>query len=368
MTSSSKNYFFVALILTIALISGGCSKKSEPKPVPPPPTPTLLNTAPFFVGASLNYNLLNHDTSYLAVVVTQFNGYSTENGLTFDEIEPAENQFYFKKSDYMVTFSLTQHKRLHARNLIWHRLIPAWVRHFKGDSLAWESLFKTHIETEVGRYRGQVTSWDVVNEAVSDSAGILRNEDVTPGDGSIWRQHLGPDYIARAFQYAHEADPLALLFYNDYGQELDGVKLDSIVSLVSGLKKRGIPISGVGIQLHIDINTYQDGITAALQRLAATGLMVHISELEVSVNPDSNPNITFTNDLKDAQGAKYQFVVQTYIGTVPIAQRYGITTRGVGDADAWLKKVDKRKDWPLLFDRDYKKKPAYAAIMQGFKY
>jgi len=246
--------------------------------------------------------------------------------------------------------------------------LPAWVLSFSGDSAAWENLFKAHIEGEAAHYKGKVASWDVVNEAIRDDNGALRNQDVNPGDGSIWRRNLGPDYIARAFQYAHAADPNALLFYNDYGQEWGGPKLDSIIALATNLKNRGIPISGLGMQMHIDINVDTAGITAALKKLAATGLMVHISELDISVNPANNPNMVFTTALQLQQAALYQFIAETYRAHVPPAQRYGITTWEFADGDSWIRSYLHRKDWPLPFDTAYKKKPAYFGLLKGLKY
>jgi endo-1,4-beta-xylanase len=204
-----------------------------------------------------------------------------------------------------------------------------------------------------------------VNEAIRDDDGSLRNKDVNPGDGSIWRRHLGPDYIARAFQYAHEADPGALLFYNDYGQEWGGVKLDSMISLVMRLKNKGVPINGIGMQMHIDINVDTAGITRALKRLASTGLKVHISELDVSVNPNNDANIDFTTALQLKQAALYRFIAEIYRATVPPGQEYGITTWEFCDADSWIPSFFNRKDWPLPFDADYQKKPAYFGLLKG---
>ena len=256
---------------------------------------------------------------------------------------------------------------MHGHNLIWYQALPNWVLNFQGDTAAWENLFKTHIQSEATHYKGQVASWDVVNEALRDDNGALRIFDATPGDGtgSIWGQHLGTDYIARAFVYAHQADPNALLFYNDYGQEWGGPKLDSMIAMLTKLKDRGIPISGVGMQTHIDINVDTAGISASLKRLAATGLLVHMSELDISVNPNNLSNIVFTTALQLQQAALYQFVAQSYRANVPPAQRYGITTWEFSDADSWIPAFYNRKDWPLPFDSLYHKKPAYFGLLKG---
>jgi endo-1,4-beta-xylanase len=344
------------------LLQQGCKKKAEPAPVA-----TLKSTAPFPVGSAIGTPGLKTNYLYYYTLITEFNSITPDYEMKFDWVEPQQGQFNYADGDYIVAFAAQHHMRMHAHNLIWHQALPDWVVNFSGDSTAWEDLFKTHIEGEAAHYKGQVSSWDVVNEAIRDDDGTLRNKDVNPGDGSIWRQHLGPDYIARAFQYAHEADPNALLFYNDYGQEWNNVKLDSMIALVTGLKNRGIPISGIGMQMHIDINTDNSNITAALKRLAATGLLVHISELDISVNPNNDPSIVFVAGLQQLQSAKYEFVAQTYINTVPKAQRYGMTVWEFSDANSWIPAFYNRRDWPLPFDSLYKKKPAYYGYLKGLQ-
>lgn len=319
------------------------------------------------MGTAVVSSSLQNSYLYQGIVLTDYNSLTADWEMKFAEIEPEPGQYNYAPGDYIVNFAAQHHMRMHGHNLIWHMALPDWVLNFQGDSLAWENLFKTHIESEAMHYKGDVASWDVVNEAIRDDNGQLRNLDVTPGDGtgSIWRQHLGPDYIARAFEYAHEADPNALLFYNDYGQEWGGVKLDSMIALLTNLKNRGIPISGVGMQMHINIQTDTAGISNGLKRLAATGLLVHVSELDISVNPNSDPNIVFKLALQQQQAALYQFVAASYRANVPPAQRYGITTWEFSDHDSWIMPTYGRKDWPLPFDSSYRKKPAFYGLLKG---
>jgi endo-1,4-beta-xylanase len=369
---SRKNQFYSAgamllkscCCIVLLLLAAGCQKKSNPKPNPAPQT--LMAAAAFPVGVAVNSALMQTNSNYLDIVRTQYNSITTANGMSFAEIEPGPNQYDFYKGDYLITFAIHNAKRLNAHSLISNQLLPAWVYQFSGDTLDWENLFKMHILNVAWHYRGQINTWDVVSDAIRDDDGTLRNQDVNPGDGSIWCRHLGPDYIGRAFEYARLADPIALLFYDDSGVNL--IKINSIVSLVTKLKNKNIPIDGVGLQLHINIHTNQDSITVALQKLAATGLKIQISALDVSINPNNDPNIVLTDSLQAEQAAKYQFVAQTYIGTIPKAQRYGITTWDVSDADSWIPVFFKRKDWPLPFDMTYKKKPAYYALLKGLQY
>ncbi|MBV8389418.1 MAG: endo-1,4-beta-xylanase [Mucilaginibacter sp.] len=348
---------------SLALITS-CKKKPAAEPQQ---FITLQSTASFPMGSAVNSPRIKGSYYYQGTLTTEYNSITPDYELKFDWTEPQNGVYNYTDGDFLVAFAAQHHIRVHAHNLIWHQALPNWVINFQGDSVAWENLFKTHIESEAAHYKGQVASWDVVNEAIRDDDGTLRNQDVNPGDGSIWRRHLGPDYIARAFQYAHEADPQALLFYNDYGQEWNSVKLDSMIALVVGLKNRGVPISGIGMQMHIDINADNAGITTALKKLAATGLKVHISELDISVNPGNDPNIVFTSALQIAQAGKFQFIAETYRATVPAAQQYGITTWEFSDADSWIPAFFHRKDWPLSFDSLYKKKPAYYGLLKGLK-
>jgi len=361
--------FGLPLLFVMLLITYSCKKKETPTPtvVTPADTTTLRSTASFPVGSAMNPDLIKDNTFYYKIASTQYSSLTPENVMKFAATEPALNQFSYSDGDYLVSFAEQNHMRVHAHNLIWYSDLPNWVVNFQGDSSAWEGIFKTHIDSVASHFKGKVTSWDVVNEAIRDDNGTLRNQDVSAGDGSIWRQHLGPDYIARAFQYAHAADPNALLFYNDYGQEYDVVKLDSIIALVTGLKARGIPISGIGMEMHINVNDNNTGITTALQKLAATGLLIHISELDISLNPGNNQSLVLTDALEQAQSAEYQFVAETYQASVPAAQRYGITTWEFSDAASWIPGYYNRPDWPLPFDVNYNKKPAFYGLLTGLQ-
>jgi len=319
------------------------------------------------MGSAVGSAAIQTNASYSGTLISQYNSMTADWEMKFAEVEPEQGVYNYTPGDFLVSFAAQHHIRMHGHNFIWHQALPDWVLDFQGDATAWENLFKTHIQSEATHYKGEVASWDVVNEALRDDNGALRNLDLTPGDGSgsIWRQHLGPDYIARAFIYAHEADPNALLFYNDYGQEWNTVKLDSMVALLNNLKSRGIPIAGVGMQMHITITTDTAGISAGLKALAATGLLVHVSELDIQVNPSNVPNLVYTLALQQQQAALYQFVGESYRANVPPAQRYGITTWEFCDADSWVISELGHRDWPLPFDSLYHKKPAYFGLMKG---
>jgi len=195
----------------------------------------------------------------------------------------------------------------------------------------------------------------------------LRNGTGTTGDTYYWAEWLGRGYIAKAFNYAREYDAAVDLFLNDYNLESNPVKADSFVALANQLKTQGVPITGVGTQMHISINTDKNGIDAMFTKLASTGLKVRISELDIRINPSNTVGFTPSQSLLEQQAEMYRFVLQSYYSKVPPAQRYGVTVWGVSDNYSWIVLTLGREDFPLLFDQAYRKKPAYTGLWKGLK-
>lgn len=227
------------------------------------------------------------------------------------------------------------------------------------------------ITTTVTRYKGRVKAWDVVNEMFAGD-GTIRNNSNTPNTASdvfVWSNYLGRDFGLIAFKYAKAADPDALLFINDYNLEYQPAKLDSLIAYVREIKGRGAVVDGIGTQMHITHDANTAAIDAMFIKMAATGLKVRISELDVRVNTNNyfSASRPVTADYYTLQAKMYKYVVQSFYKYVPVAQRYGITIWGVGDADSWLGVPQGVYDFPLLWDGDYKKKPAYDSFLQGLK-
>ena len=221
------------------------------------------------------------------------------------------------------------------------------------------------ISAIAGRYAGKVKGWDVVNEAFEDD-GNLRGG-ISNANSFYWYSVLGRSYIGNAFKYASQADPNAVLFINDYNLEHSPVKADSLVKMVNELKAQGIPIHGIGTQMHININTSNASIDNMFIKLAATGLKIHVAELDIRVNPSDAPAFTLTNALLDQQAQKYRYVAESYNRNVPVAQRFGITVWNLTDADSWITTSLGKQDFPTLWDRTYIKKPAHAQFVAGLK-
>ncbi|MBT5292890.1 MAG: endo-1,4-beta-xylanase, partial [Cellvibrionales bacterium] len=230
-----------------------------------------------------------------------------------------------------------------------------------------DGFMKAYIHNYVGRYKGIVHGWDVVNEGLVTKGAGYRTD-------SIWYQTMGKRYIEKAFQYTHEADPDAILFYNDFNTERDMQKFDTMMTMVEDFLKRGIPISGIGFQMHIRMDIPNTVIASTLERAAATGLQIHLSEVDIIFNTHDDSRgggienyKTLTNDMKLAQQKKYQELVQMYRDIVPKEQQYGITFWGFNDRDSWIRRFFKMNDWPTIYDDDLKPKPAFFGFLEGLR-
>jgi endo-1,4-beta-xylanase len=234
-----------------------------------------------------------------------------------------------------------------------------------------DTALKTWITTIVTRYAGKVKAWDVINELFTEGGAIRNNANtvpsVPPADMFVWSEYLGRDYALKAFNYAKAADPNALLFINDFNLESNTVKLDSLIAFVKELQAKGAKVDGIGTQMHMSINTPYNNIDNMFKKLAATGLKIRISELDIRVNPTDKSAYQLIPTTASYQANMFYYVVSSYMKNVPAAQRHGITIWGVDDASSWIIGSQKKSDYPLLFDKNFVKKPAYAAFVKALK-
>jgi endo-1,4-beta-xylanase len=215
------------------------------------------------------------------------------------------------------------------------------------------------VETALGNY---ITA--VVNEALADDGTIRTNANTTQAnDVFVWSHYMGKDYVLKAFNYAKTADPSATLYINDYGLESNVSKLDALIALVNEMKGKGAKIDGIGTQMHISISTPLAGIDNMFKKLAATGLLIRVSELDVKTNATAAGEQTFESQAQ--QAVMYKYVVGSYLRNIPEAQRGGITVWGLSDNYSWL--YNNNLEHPLLYDKNYKRKPAYSAFLQALK-
>lgn len=314
----------------------------------------LSNCVDFYCGTVVDLNRVNNNINYSNIVKTQFNSITAENIMKPEFIHPSENTFDFYPADQLANFCVTNSKRLHGHTLIWHQQLPSWMVNYQGSSKDWEKMMKDHIFQIVRHFKGKVNSWDVINEAFNDD-GTLRN--------TIWKKNIGVSYIEKAFQFAHEADPNASLFYNDYSLAINPIKREAVLSFLNNLKAKGIPIDGIGMQMHIFNGFPEDiEISKAINDIWQEGYLVHISELDISINPLSQDMHRAQQTALTKQAEKYLYIFKSF-DLIPDKYKHGITIWGVGDNDSWIRYYYNRDDYPLLFDDNYFPKPAFCKLI-----
>jgi len=331
----------------------------------------------FLIGAALNpRQFFEQDQRGVEIVTTQFNTITPENVLKWALVHPEPARYDFKAADRFVEFGEKSRMFIVGHTLVWHNQTPRWVfQDEKGNALGRESLLqrlREHIFTVVGRYKGRIKGWDVVNEALNQD-GTMRQ--------SPWFKIIGEDYVAKAFEFAHEADPAAELYYNDYDLELPA-KRAGAVALLKKLKENGVPIQAVGLQNHnlMDWPSAADE-DATIAAFAALGLKVNITELDVDVlprttkpgadyavdvpvTPQLNPYVDrLPETMQLALAKRYAELFQVFRKHRDVIDR--VTFWGVADGDSWLNNwpMKGRTNHPLLFDRYGRAKPALAAII-----
>jgi len=304
------------------------------------------------------------DPEQRQLILKQFNSITAENAMKMGPIHPREDWYNWRDADSIVAFAQSNGLKVRGHNLCWHTQAPRWIFNDSlGNLVSKEVLLKrlkAHIYTVVQRYKGKIYAWDVVNEAVSDKPGeFLRN--------SLWYQICGEDYIAKAFQYAHEADPEAVLFYNDYNTEYPE-KREKVYRLLKKLKDAGIPVHAVGLQGHWSVaQPSRQVLEAAISQYAALGIKVQITELDVSVYTDGNiPEEAkgteargFTPERQKKQAEQYDMFFQVFRKHKDTIT--GVTFWNLSDRYSWLDNfpVRERKNYPLLFDEQLRPKEAY---------
>jgi endo-1,4-beta-xylanase len=336
----------------------------------------------FRIGAAVNQAQFGEqDARGVPIIKAQFNTISPENVLKWESVHPRPDAYAFEAPDRYVAFGEKNGMFIIGHTLVWHSQVPRWVfQDDKGAPLDREGLLKRmheHISTVVGRYKGRIGGWDVVNEALNED-GTLRK--------SPWLNIIGDDYLVKAFQYAHEADPKAELYYNDYSLER-AAKRDGAVELIRKLQSAGVKIAAVGLQGHDKMGwptlEEQEAAIAAFEKL---GVKVNITELDIDVLPQATPQRTADvalsveaqeklNPYKDGlPDSVQQALARRYAGLFGVFLKHRgtisrVTFWGVTDGDSWLNNwpVRGRTSYPLLFDRQGGPKPAFDAVVNAAK-
>ena len=294
------------------------------------------------------------DPNYVQALGGQYNLIVPENDLKFAETEPAQGQYSFCAADQLLAFAQANGMKMRGHNLVWSQNNPPWLLNGNFTSAQAAGIMQDHINNVVGHYKGKLVDWDVVNEALSNSAPYGLDQT------SYWYQQLGSGYIDTAFQLAHAADPNAKLFYNDYGGEGLSAKSNAIYTLVQGMISRGVPINGVGLEMHVnpsDVPSESD-ISANMARLGKLGLEVHVSEMDVALPVNTSTGTASATDLA-AQATTYQNV---FAACQANSNCTAFLTWGVTDLHSWIPSFEPGEGAALLLDQQYNPKPAYNAI------
>lgn len=314
----------------------------------------LFEKADFPVGVAINFQKLINEEHYRDLIVSQFNSITAEKSMKATVIHPKKNVYDFSETDYLINFCQLHNKRLHGHTLVWDKETPRWMEKFKGDKNSWELMLKEHIQTIVKHCKNNVKSWDVLNEAFNENGSLKEN---------LWLKNIGEGYIEKCYTYAAEADPAAILFYNDYDLESKPEKLDAVLKFFTKLKTKGIKIDGIGMQMHINIIApYLSDINLATIKIEDQGFLVHYSEFDISL-VETGKLWMLSRHLLMQQGQRMKGIIAGY-RKLNIRNRFGITMWGLCDDDSWLLENNGR-DLPLLFNSSYKVKPAYCGFLEA---
>ena len=331
----------------------------------------------FLIGTAINARQIEgKDIVADKLIKEQFNAVTPENCMKAEEIHPGWDTYNFDLADKLVAFAKTNHLKVNAHNLIWHSQLPAFMHHIQSaDSVC--QYFVNHITKVAGRYDGKVYSWDVVNEALNED-GTLRKD--------IFLDKLGDDYIVEAFRLAQKASPHSQLYYNDYNIE-QPKKRAGAIALIKKIQAAGVRIDGVGIQGHWKSGDVpMKDIEESIKEYAALGIKVMFTELDLSVLPNpwdkttADVNATaqgsakmnpYTNGLPDSA---QQLLAKSYADLFTLFMKYKkdisrVTFWGVNDGESWLNgfPIRGRTNYPLLFDRNFKPKPAFFSVIATAK-
>jgi endo-1,4-beta-xylanase len=295
-----------------------------------------------YFGTALTQSNLSNST-LTAVAGTQFDMVTPGNEMKWDTTEPSNGSYNFGPGDQIVAFAQAHSQRVRGHNLVWNSQLPSWVSSLPTNQV--QAAMEAHITTEVTHYKGEVYSWDVVNEPFNDD-GTYRADP--------FYNAMGSGYIADALRTAHAADPNAKLYLNDYNIEGSGAKADAMYSLAQSLLSQGVPLNGIGFESHFILGQVPTTMQANMQRFANLGLDVAVTELDDRIQlPATTADLT-------QQATDFSTVVKDCLA---ISRCVGVSQWGVGDADSWIPGTFSGYGAATMYDDNYQPKPAYNAVV-----
>ena len=320
----------------------------------------LASARGFQIGVAVRDSALSRDAAYAQLLAAQYNSIVPEDATDFWPIHPAPATYNFGPADALMSFAQAHGMTFHGHTLIWGSWIPTWVTSggYSRDSLF--GIMRSHIMTVVGHFRGKAASWDVLNEMLDNWPG-------TTVKSSFWLDQLGPAYMDSAFVWAHQADPSAKLYIDDYFTEFSSPKADALFALVQGMRSRGVPIDGVGFQIHASTahpsypdygvyasNPISSDVRSTFARFANAGYDIRITEFDAEV-ADSAGQAALTK-----QGQVYRDVLDACLS---VSRCKELTTWGMTDKYSWIPGSRPGYGRGLPFDSNYQAKPAFDSLM-----
>lgn len=373
------NKILAIFIMSIAMISCGGSDDGPSGPIVGGPTGGIGGTGgtgggntPEYLKDFANFPIGNivstaklsssssDDTNFKEILNNEFNSITAENEMKSYNMFIGPGNYDWSDGDAIVAYAKVNGMRVHGHALAWHSQQPGWFNSFSGTDAEFETAVMDYITATVAHFAEEkdgsgnsvVASWDVFNEAYTSAAPS--NVLFTKID----------DVIAKCFTAARAGDANVKLFYNDYNIAGTVSKRNDIITMVNDLLSRNIPIDGVGMQMHLNHDWPSNDLPTAIQDIANTGLLVHLSELDIKANYNNDVS-ELTAARAQAQADQFQNAAYYYKTLVPTSQQHGITIWGFRDRDSWL--YDNGGDWPLLFDNSFDPKPAYDGFVDGLK-
>ena len=305
---------------------------------------SLAEVSGRYFGTAMTQNMLSNST-VTSLAAQQFDMVTPGNEMKWDTTEPSNGSYNFGPGDQIVSFARAHGMRVRGHNLVWHSQLPSWVSSLPSSQV--QAAMENHITTEVSHYKGEVYSWDVVNEPFNDD-GTLRQD--------AFYSAMGSSYIADALRTAHAADPSAKLYLNDYNIEGENAKSNAMYSLAQSLLAQGVPLNGIGFESHFIVGQVPSSMLANLQRFAALGLDVAVTELDDRIQlPTSSASLS-------QQASDFSAVVKDCLA---VSRCVGVSQWGVGDADSWIPGTFSGYGAATMFDSNYQPKPAYNAAVSA---
>ena len=302
------------------------------------PLRSLAEAKSKYIGTELTGNMVNNST-VTSLAGAQFDMVTPGNEMKWDTTEPSNGSYNFAPGDRVVSFAQSHNMRVRGHNLVWHSQLPGWVNSLPRNQV--QGAMEAHITTEANHYKGKIYAWDVINEPFNED-GSLRQD--------AFYNAMGTGYLADAIRTAHTADPAAVLYINDYNIEGVNAKSNALYSLAQSLLAQGVPLGGIGLESHFIVGQVPSSMLANMQRFAALGLDVAMTELDDRIQQPASGNSL------QQQATDYATVINDCLAVIRCP---GVSQWGVGDADSWIPGTFPGWGTPTMYDNNYQPKPAY---------